>query len=267
MTQAQKIIKYLAIAFAIFLIVSIFSGIYIGVSAILGVNDALSEGKTVQTDVSEDITKLEIDIRSAELEFVTGEEFSVSADEKYITVSDKDGKLKINEKSRGLFAVKGAGKVTITVPEGTRFECAEIDSGAGTVKLENISTDVLELDLGAGEVSIDGLTVTKSAEIDGGAGKITVENSEINDLDMDMGVGELDLEALLSGSSTIDFGVGKAEVVLKGSAEDYRLRIDKGLGSAELEGEDMESATYYGDGESRVDMEGGVGNISIRFAE
>ena len=102
-----------------------------------------------------------------------------------------------------------------------------------------------------------------AADIDGGAGNIKIADSTVNSLDLDMGVGKLGLEAYITGNSEIDFGIGKATLTLLGEAEDYRLRMDKGIGAVSFNGEDMKNGTYYGNGQNSLDMSGGIGEVTI----
>ena len=78
MTSAQKIIKYCAIAFAIFLIVSIVSGI---LGAVSGVSYFLS-GKTTVTEmetfpITSSVKELKIDLSAARLRLQTGDRFQL----------------------------------------------------------------------------------------------------------------------------------------------------------------------------------------------
>ncbi len=56
-------------------------------------------------------------------------------------------------------------------------------------------------------------------------------------LDLDMGVGKVELEAKLTGKMRLTRGVGKLEMELVGSADDYKIRMDKGIGAITLNGE------------------------------
>ena len=83
MTTAQKIIKYCAIAFAVFLIVSIIGGI---VGAVTSVPALVSDGRGEMETyaVTETVKNLEIDLSGARLEIKTGDRFSVESDHKYL---------------------------------------------------------------------------------------------------------------------------------------------------------------------------------------
>ncbi len=99
MTAAQKAIKYLAAAFAVFLIVGIFVGIFSAVGYLLGVfeEDGVTEDITVYT-VSSDVTALEIEISAANLSIITGDRFSVESNLKYLTVEEKNGTLILKDR-------------------------------------------------------------------------------------------------------------------------------------------------------------------------
>lgn len=270
MSGFQKAVKYIAMAFAGVLIIGIFSGIIRAVS-LLGLIDKVSDrtsGEVLKEEAfTSDITKLEIDIRSADLVIQSGSELKVSADSEYFTFSESGGKLTVKEISRGWFNFDSVGSLTVTLPEEIIFEKVDIDAGAGRISIEALSAEDISLDLGAGDVDLVSLNISDSAEIVGGAGRIEISDSAINDLELDMGVGDLKLSAGLSGDSTIDFGVGKAEVELSGNAENYRLRIDKGIGRVTLSGNDMADGTYYGNGDNKLDMDGGIGDIAVSFTE
>ena len=105
MTTAQKIIKYVANAFAIFLIVTIISAIINGVFGIFGFidnvnsknNQILDEIITI-SDNLEEITTLKLDVIGTNLEIKDGEKFEVKTNNSNIKYSNQSGNVKIEEK-------------------------------------------------------------------------------------------------------------------------------------------------------------------------
>ena len=82
-----------------------------------------------------------------------------------------------------------------------------------------------------------------------------------------MGVGKLTLKSRIEGESDIDYGVGQTDLCLLGSKADYKIELDKGSGEAKLCGESMKDDSVYGWGESRIEIDGGIGAIYIEFSE
>ena len=80
-----------------------------------------------------------------------------------------------------------------------------------------------------------------------------------------MGVGELNLTGELSGKSSIDYGVGETNIVLLGTDDDYKVKLDKGIGEATIDGIKMSDDSVYGAGKNYIEIDGGVGELSISF--
>ncbi|MGN0572975.1 MAG: DUF4097 family beta strand repeat-containing protein [Acutalibacteraceae bacterium] len=268
MTTAQKIIKYFAIAFAIFLIVSIFSGIIgavSGLSFVFGSKDAAGEMQTYAIDG--DVNKLEIDLSGAQLEIRTGTDFSVESNHKYLSVESKDGTLTLKEDTVvGGFNYQEI-KVILTVPESKIFDKADISAGAGTVRIDELTADKLCLDLGAGKTDIGKLSALSSSRINGGAGELNIGGGELANLDFDMGVGKVSIVSRLNGDCEADCGVGDLSLTLIGTRDDYRIDLDKGVGEAVVGGERASDGAVFGNGVNSVDVDGGVGRIEIKFEE
>lgn len=265
MTTAQKIIKYCAIAFAVSLIVSIIGGIFGAVSslsALSGDGDALGEMQTYA--VTGTVENLEIDLSGARLEIKEGSEFSVESDHKYLKVAAADGTLSIKEE-RPVMHSEGT-RVILTVPRDFAFEQVTISAGAGTVRADTLLSEKLSLDLGAGETDIGQLTATVKAAVNSGAGELKIGGGELANLDLDIGVGEAELKSRLTGSCSIDYGVGELELTLAGTQEDYCITLDKGVGTATLDGVNMTGGAVYGDGETFIGIDGGIGEIRVGFA-
>lgn len=265
MSTTQKVIKYLALALAIFLCVSIFSAI----CGALGFAFHIFRGRDVVGDMKDyairgEINELTVDLSAAELNIQRGDTFLVQSNRKNLSVKEGNGSLSISEQGI-LFSISETAQVTIFVPENVAFDRVKIDTGAGNVRLEALSTDELELDLGAGKTTIDNLTVYDEAKIDGGAGKLTITDSRLNDLHLDMGAGKLELTAAVTGDSNIDCGVGSLELTLLGRESEYQIELDKGIGSATLEGKSMQDDHIYGSGDNYLEIEGGVGSVQIQF--
>lgn len=265
MTKFQKIIKYAALAMAIFLSVSIFGGILsaVGVVGIFFDSDAVLENVKTYT-VSDNITKLEIEIGAADFAIKQAGTFSVESNLKNLTVTEKNGTLIIKEKKR-LGTYNGAVLV-LNIPADTVFEKAEITTGAGRLTAEALWANTLKLELGAGEVNIKSLIAKTKADIDGGAGKITISGGSLYNLDLDMGVGQLNLTSALAGNSELDLGVGESNLTFIGGKDDYAVDIEKGLGSITVDGKNFSNYSST-DGQNRIDINGGVGAINIDFKE
>ena len=267
MTTAQKLIKYCAIAFAVFLIVSIIGGIVGAVASVpLLVSDGDGIGEMKTYAVTEAVKNLEIDLSGARLEIKTGDRFAVESDHKYLKVENADGTLAIKEDRPAFGFYSEGAQVTLMIPDNFTFDKAAVSTGAGTVKIDTLSSQRLSLDLGAGEVDIGTLTATTRASINSGAGELRIGGGELAGLDLNIGVGEADLESRLTGNCSIDYGVGELNLTLTGTPDDYCITLDKGVGKATLDGAKMSDDVVYGGGEASIEIDGGVGDMKIEFA-
>jgi len=269
MKSWQKTIKYAAIALAVFLIISIISGI-VGtagvVSHIFDKDPVLGDVKTY--DVSQEITGLKVEINAADFTIEIGESFCVESNLEKLNVTVNDGTLVVKEPSKRNFGKGYNGAVlTITVPSNFVFAKAEIQTGAGKVTVNSLSSERLILELGAGEVNIGQLNASVSAEISGGAGAITIRNGLLNNVDFEMGVGELNMTSAVLGDNEFAFGVGEANLALIGTESEYQLHFDKGLGSVCVAGQNMQDDRIFGTGNNVIDIEGGIGSINIDFTQ
>lgn len=272
MSIAQKIIKYLALAFAIFLIVTIVSAILTGIytmSNILGLKkestENISEVSTLELEKINDYSYLDINIKYSNLKIKIGKKFEVQTNNNNIEVNQKNNKLKIIEEQDSLFW-KNSNKeeLIVYIPENIEFEKVNIETGAGIVNIEEIKAEKLKLNLGAGETIIKNI-ISDNVDIDGGAGKFTIENGTINNLDFDLGIGETTINAKITGNNKIDTGIGRLKLNIDGNIDDYKLKVEKGIGNIKLNGKQVSNNTIIGNGENVIDIDGGIGEIVINF--
>ena len=276
MTTLQKVIKYLALAFAIFLTVSIVGGILSAVGLLGSLfsdddaewGDVIGETKTYT--VSSEISDLNIQINAADFYIKEGNGFSVESNLKNLEVDEKNGCLTLKDltkiKLNGSNAYENA-VLTIYVPAGMAFDNVNIKTGAGRFTVDSLSAATIGFELGAGDVTISKLIAEKSANIEGGAGRITISNGAIKDLALKMGMGQLNLTAALTGDSELELGVGESNITLLGSKDDYELDIEKGIGNITVDGKNVTDFGSSGNGANEVDIHGGVGAINVRFED
>lgn len=269
MNMAWKIIRGILIAVGILALVSILA-VSCSISALDNFLSGSSSGSAVMAesktyDITEAIDGLEIEVAAAEVKIQQGQEFSVETNGKYIVCETRNGVLTVKEKNNYSLIRNGYATVSITIPEGTAFRHVSLETGACQVLVDDLYCETLELEMGAGELVIDRLYVTSSADIQGGAGRLSIGDGEIRGLDLDMGIGELELCARLLDNADIDLGTGSAALALIGTQDDYQIRMDTGLGSAKLEQTPMKDGTVYGSGENRIRIDGGIGDIEIKF--
>ncbi len=268
MTDFQKIIKYIAMVLAIFLIVMIFGGILGGLSLASHIFDKGSDPvhDLSSQSFSKDYTKLDIEISAADFIIEEGDAFSIDSNHKYLKVEEKHDTLKIYDTQRPFNVNSETYTVILTIPKDTVFDEVSIDTGAAKLSVTSLTTYDLDLKLGAGLVTLTDVTVNTETDIEGGAGSLKIENCSFNNLGLDIGVGECDLEAKLFGNSELNCGVGTADFTLIETDDvTYRVEVEKALGTVKLDGKKLEKATQFGNGNSKVEINCGVGDVNINI--
>lgn len=274
MTTVQKIIKYFAIAFAIFLIVTIISTILTGGYALLRAFGLIHTDKNVITEelkvISNEVTEistLKIELAFTNLEIKTGDSFKVETNNSKISFIENNGSVKIKEEKYNWSKNHdNASELIIYLPEDMiAIDETKIEAGAGTINIEKLNTQGLYLELGAGDVHIENIMATQEAKIDGGLGKTELKSCEINNLKANLGMGEFVFSGKLTGKNEVDSGVGTINIDLLDSSENYTINVDKGIGSVTLDGKKLEMDRVYGTGENYLDIDGGIGEIKINF--
>ncbi len=265
MTLFQKVIKYVALALAICLIIGIFTCIMHLFAFIGGLNsdNAVSNGLKEYT-VSQNIDSLDFDIGAANLKIINSEKFSVKSNINGLKIKENDGCLNIVIKGGFAKDLKGA-ELSLYVPGNYVFKSAKIQTGAGKLSVDTLSADKLDLELGAGEARFDYLNAEKEASINGGVGNVYINGGTFKNLDFDMGIGNVSLTAALTGSSDIDCGIGNAEITLTGEKDEYTIYIDKGVGNIKIDGQNVSDGDIYGDGENKIELDCGTGSTELSF--
>ena len=274
MTTAQKVIKYLATAFAVFLIITIISAILSGGYALLSAlglihtnKDIVTENLKVISKEVKEVTTLKIDLAYTNLDIKTGDDFKVETNNSKITFEENNGSVKIKEENRNWLNNNNmSSNLIIYIPEDMiAIDETKIQTGAGKINIEKLNTQSLYLELGAGDVYIENVIATGETKIDGGVGKTELKSCEINNLKANLGMGEFTFSGKLTGKSEIDSGVGAINIDLIDNKNNYKIDVSKGLGNVTLDGQKLETDRVYGIGENYLDIDGGIGEIKIDF--
>ena len=271
MTTAQKIIKYLALAFAAFLVVSIISGILGAIYALSGILGLQKEDKPIKETMNminfenSEVATLDIDVAFTNLIIKKGDFLIAETNNKDINCKQNNQNLQIKEKQNSLFSGNDKGDLVVYIPENLEFEKVKINAGAGKIQIENLNTKNLYLELGAGETIIEKLDVTEECKIESGAGKVNILSGTINELNLDMGVGKFEVTAAIIGNSKINAGIGELELNIQDNKENYAIKAEKGIGTIKIDGKEVSDDVTYGNGKNTIKIDGGIGNINVDF--
>ncbi len=267
MTTGQKIIKYLAILFAMMIIINIIGGI---ASGLMGITSLFNGNKNANENVYvytvEEINKvdnLKIDLKMSNLTIKSGETFSIQTNNRHVKQNLSNETLTIKENRH--FNFSSNNDVIITIPVDKIFNKIDISMGAGNINSEDLTSLYLDIDAGAGNITFNNLSVTEEFELDGGAGNITVNNSQVKNLDLDNGVGEFKFSGYLFGKSEMDMGVGNASLYLNSDIKEYNFYVDKGIGNITINDLKVSDGYKVSNDENikSIKIDGGVGNITI----
>ena len=262
MSSFVRVIKYLAIAFALFLIVTIFTGILGVGQGIISFSGFFNDDTVLELDAKTNY--LDIELKCGDLKIKTADELKVETRSDKIKVEQDGEKIKVKDETNSMFGCDKQ-EIFVYLPDMT-FEAISIKSGAGRVEAESLKADETYLSLGAGEVIINEL-ISKNPRIKTGAGSLTIKSGELKDLKLEMGAGEAKISASLTGKNEIECGIGRLELNLAGKKSEYDFELEKGLGRILFNGAEISADTELGGGETKIDIDGGIGEIDIRTAE
>lgn len=267
MNTAQKSIKYFAYALAYFLAFTIIFSIVATIAAVVGVIGLVGGSQESPVDCSGYEKCLSISLGFSELEIKKGEELGATAEDSRVVIEKDGDKLVIKDNKKGGIFNRSDRKITVTVPEDFEFDAVGIGDRAGKIAVEKLTTNEIDLHLGAGETVFDYLTVKNRAKIDAGVGRFEIKDGAIKNGDIHLGIGEAKVRSALTGNSKIDAGIGavKLDLLLPDSA--YAVKVDKGIGRITFNGASATDGTIYGSGDNFVDVDGGIGQIEIDTAE
>lgn len=287
MSSFQKTIKYIAIAFAVFLavtIVSVIANVVFGIVSVVsgGIEGGFSNDNNKKSmDFSKNFTEvksLDIENSTGKLIIKTGESFRVEAENvsgDFVAKVSSNGTLTVSDDGKDVnflwFDFNGINnpnsKITVYLPSDFVAEDAKINTGAGTVQVEGLHADYIMISAGAGNISGNDI-VAEKVKIDGGVGEVTLKDVNFSDADFNCGVGNLDIQGRLEGKSKIDCGVGEVELDLIGNVDDYDLDIDSGIGTIRLNGDKIsDEYNIDTDAPNSIKIDGGVGNVKINIEE
>lgn len=273
MNKFQKIIKYVAIAFALYLAVAIIGAIVTGVLAIstgiFGISiikDSVQDQPIEGVQYLEGFSKVDLEIVASNLQIkAEGDSYRVEYAQvsNSTKISNKDGELKVTD-NRKIITPTNGGVITIYVPEGSELEEVELEMGAGNVEIENINSKKIDFSFGAGSVAVKNL-VAANSKIECGAGQVIIEESDLTNTDLDTGVGKLVYSGYMKGKSNINCGIGEVDLNLAGGPDLYSIDADKGIGDIKINGNKVDDESVTGNGENKISIDGGIGSIEVNM--
>ncbi|MDD3303984.1 MAG: DUF4097 family beta strand repeat-containing protein [Clostridia bacterium] len=273
MNSVQRIIKYLAVAFAIFLTVNIIFGIVMAVTSIFSItslvtHEEISSEKITYSEVFTDINYLDIDVGISKLYIKQGNEFKVEAKDvtSKFKVNVVDGTLQVEEKTNKIFNVNSdQSEIYIYLPKDVILEKSKIYTGVGKSSIAGFQSKELELHIGLGDLSVDNVAALQSSKIKGGVGKTSLNNCDLKNLNLDCGVGNIIISTKVSGNSEAKCGIGNLDFTILGNQDDYTIKTEIGIGVMKLNGSKVSSDNTIGTGNNMVKFDCGIGNVEINF--
>lgn len=229
MSLFSKIVKNLALAFGIFLAISIISfGLDLAYFFFESTNLVKNNSYEISgLDFQKYSTYLDVDLKASNLIIKKGDNFGYQTNIKDLKVTQDNDKLVIKDNRKNIFNNKN-NDVTLYIPADLLFERVNIEMGAG---------------------------------------KLDVEQVELNNVRLDLGVGKVIINSKLTGKNTIECGIGEVDLNLNLPLDSYKLKLEKGIGEITLNGKKVKDDASIGKGINTVNVEGGIGKIAITTKE
>lgn len=278
MTGVQKFIKYIAIAFGIYLSITI-------VLVLLGIVNGLVKGSKQSTteiienidgddlkDISQEYTNianLEIDLENIELIIKKGENLKIEGTNipNKLEIKQDGNTLKISDDEvfSNFYTVNNA--LTIYIPEEQKLNNIDIEANSVSVDIERLNATNLKLETYNNDCKIDELLVD-NLEMNNEYGKIEIYKSEVKTLKLDSESGTEDIHMKITEKAEMDLEYSTTNMILTGSLENYQINHKKQFGNTYIEGNEFLSPREsIGNGNIKINLETKYTEMYIDFEE
>ncbi len=279
MTGFQKFIKYAAIAFGIYLSITI-------VLALLGIARGLvgasknDEFKDIVTDreeyKTEDITRnyeniknLEVNVEETELIIRNGDTFKIEGTNipDKMEIEQKGNQLSISDEELPSSFSDGNMVMTIYIPEDTKLDNIDLEINYVPADIQKLNTANLKLDIYNNYCEIDEI-ITDNMEFKNEEGNIDIYDAEIGRLLFDSESRVEDVSLDITGNAEINLEYSYTDMNLIGTQEDYQISTKNQAGNIYIAGETISSkAETWGGGSAKIDLDNVNADIFINFRE
>lgn len=268
MTKKFRIIRDISIAIVLILVVSIIHFFISIGSVIFGKFSNHTGEKILLSEVYkvENVKEIFIELENTDIEIKQGTQLKVESNNKKVELENNDGVLKIyGEKNKfrifKINSLKNKYFIRIYLPD-IIFEKLSIKSGVGEINIDKFSCNYLLIENGAGKLRMRDVAILDNVKLSSGVGKSDIIHSNFNNAELNLGVGKFSFNGTLSGKTDVSVGVGSVELTLD-DINNYKMFVNKGVGSITLSGNSVSNGVY-GNGNNIINVDGGVGSLSIR---
>lgn len=86
-------------------------------------------------------------------------------------------------------------------------------------------------------------------------------------MELNSGVGNVSFSTALIGDCEINSGIGEIDFNVLGPADDYSVSAGKMAGEVYVDGKKVSGDTTVGNGQNEIEINGGLGKVSVFFAQ
>ena len=160
--------------------------------------------------------------------------------------------------------------MTLYMPLEKTLSHANIELGAGQMKLDQLKVQEVEMDLGAGQIVADGLQAEK-LDISVGAGEMVLKNASLQNVQVEVGAGNCEIQGEIAGDMEAECAVGNITFRPNGEEQDFNYEIqcvggNITIGSTEYSGLSQEKSVNN-NASKTMDLECAMGNVEVEFGQ
>lgn len=279
MTGFQKFIKYAAIAFGIYLsitIILVLLGIargFVGASRNDEFKDLTRDREEYRTEnitrTYENIKNLEINVEETELIIRNGDTFRIDGTNipDRMEIKQDGDRLKVSDEELPSDFSDENMVVTIYVPENIKLDTIDLEINYVPADIQKLNTANLKLDIYNNYCEIDEI-IADNMEFKNEEGNIDIYDAEIGRLLFDSESGVEDVSLDITGNAEINLEYSYTDMNLIGAQEDYQISTRNQSGNIYVDGETITSnAETWGSGNTKINLDNVHADIFITFRE
>lgn len=190
---------------------------------------------------------------------------------KKIQTGVKDNTLYITCTDRNGFTLGKGTKITIQIPEAFSCDTVDIDLGAGDFSIESLTVKNVTIDIGAGRLQIERLVCSEDAKCEIGAGQMLLNDAQIGgSFAGDIGAGEMRLTGNIQGNAEVSCAMGNTEMTFIGSTmEEHNYEVSCSAGNIDIGNRSFAGLATESDidngAANTYKLECAMGNITVKF--